>query len=79
MPDVAMDAVLLGLVEDVVPSAEYNGLERQLTLPHVAGDEALDCRGLAADGILGPGDEQERQVAGDARFVLRKPQIGGIP
>ena len=33
-------------------------------LPHVAGDESLDRRGLGADGIVGPGEEQEGRSCG---------------
>ena len=43
MLDVPMDVILLGLVQDFVPSAGVEPvLKRQLTLPHVAGDEILD-------------------------------------
>ena len=34
----------------------------------------LNRRGLGADGIVGPGDEQDREIHRDTRFVLRKPQ-----
>ena len=40
MLGVAMDTILLGLVEEFVASAGVEPvLERQLTLPHAAGDE----------------------------------------
>jgi hypothetical protein len=78
MLDVAMDTIVLGLVEDFVSSAGVEPvLEFRLALPQVAGDEFLDRRGLGADGIIGPGDEQDRQVDRDPRFVLEKPQTAG--
>ena len=40
MPHVAMDSILLGFVEDFVPSPGVAPVfDPQLALPHVAGDE----------------------------------------
>jgi hypothetical protein len=61
MRDVAVYLILFGLVEDFVPSAGIEPvLKLELTLAHVAGDEALNRRGLGTDGIVGPGNKQNR-------------------
>ena len=55
VPDVAVDAVLLGLVEDFVPSAGVEPVvEHTVTVFHVAGDQRLNRGGLAADRVVGP-------------------------
>ena len=50
-----MDAVLLYLVEDLVPSTCIEaGCEGAMAVVHVAGDQNLDRLCLAADRVLGP-------------------------
>lgn len=76
MPDVPMDPIPFFLIENfVAPASVEPVIERQMALTHVAGDELLDRPGLAADGIVSPGDDQDRQVDGDMRFPPRKPEI----
>ena len=76
MSDIAVDAVLLGLVEDLVAAAGVEPvLERQLAPPHVAGDELLDRRGPVADRIFGAGDDQDGQVERDPRFVVGELEV----
>ena len=75
MPDVAVDPILLCFVEYFVPSAGIKPVgEVTVTMLHLAGDEVLDRDGPGADRIVGPGDEQDRQVDRDTRFVFRKPE-----
>ena len=63
VPDVPVDTILLDLVEDLVPPAVVEVVvELAMTVVHVAGDETLNGGGLAADGVLGPGDDQDREV-----------------
>jgi hypothetical protein len=74
--DVAVDRVLLCLVEDLVPAARIEAVfEGAMAVLREAGDHTLDRLCLAADGALGPGDDQDRQVERDTRFVLGEPQL----
>lgn len=76
MPDVPMDPIPFFLIENFVPPASVEPvIERQMALTHVAGDELLDRPGLAADEIVSPGDDQDRQADGNMRFTPRKPEI----
>ena len=75
-----MDTVFFCLVEDFVPSVGVEPvLQRQLTLPHVTGDEILNRRGLVTDGIVGTGHEQDREDP--PGYAIRSPEATdcGIP
>ena len=51
VPDVAVDIVLLCLVEDFMPAAIVKPVfQGEVALFHVPADEALNRDGLAADG-----------------------------
>lgn len=56
-----MGLILFGLVEDFVPSAGVEPVsELPMSVAQVAGDEILDRPGPVTNGILRPGDDQER-------------------
>jgi hypothetical protein len=75
VPDVAVDAVLLGLVEDFVPSAGVEPVvEHTVTVFHVAGDQRLNRGGLAADRVVGPRDDRDWKIGRNPFLVLRDPE-----
>ena len=73
--DVAVHLILFALIEDFVASAGVEPVcKLKLTLAHVAGDKALNCRGLATDRIVGPRNDQDRKIARDAGFAFPAPE-----
>ncbi len=63
MPDVAVDSILPGFVEDLAPAAGTEAVvQLAMTVRHIAGDERLNRGGLDADGVVGAGDDQGRKV-----------------
>jgi hypothetical protein len=71
VPDVPVDTILLGLAEDFVPTAGLEPVvQREVALRHVPGYKALDRGGFAANGVVGSGDDQDRQLGPDPRLVF---------
>ena len=55
MPDVPVDTILLGLVEDFVPTAGVEPVvQREVAFRHLPGDKALDRGGLPPTGSSVP-------------------------
>ena len=74
VPDLPLDTILLGLVEDLVPPAGVEAVvERAMAVVHVPGHERLNGSGLEADGVVGSGDSrsQIQRFRRSRRFLKR--------
>jgi hypothetical protein len=76
VPDVPVDTILLGLVEDFVPTAGVEPVvQREVAFRHLPGDKALDRGGFVANGVVGSGDGQDRQLGPDPLLVFGGPRV----